>query len=610
MRQLEKEKQKKEHILVCLSSSPSNEKIIRTAAQMAQAFQAGFTALYVQTAEKTEKTPEDLARLQKHVRLAEQSGAEIVTTHSEDIALQIAEYARISEVTRIVIGKSMMKQGYFHQRRVWTERLTDLVPDLEIHIIPDSDVYQRYQKRKKFPEWMELPSWKELMLTVLILAAATGIGEIFFRLGFTDANIITVYLFGVMLTSILTSGYTCSVVSSVASVVLFNYFMTEPRLSLHAYGSGYPVTFAIMLGTSILTSTLASKLKENAKLSARDAFRTKILFNTSQLLQKAEDASEIFDITATQLIKLLGAMTERFSEEPYLYLSIYAAQNRYGVIGIFIGQKPLDVFENSILLSILGECAMALDREQSAREKEEAAVMAKNEQLRVNLLRTISHDLRTPLTSILGNADSLISNFDALDEGMRKQIFSDIYEDAGWLIELVENLLALTKIEDGSVKLQLSDQVVEDVVREALRHVERRKNEHEITVDCGEDILLARMDAKLIVQVLVNLINNAVKYTQAGSKIRITAGKEEKNVWIAVEDNGPGIPAECREHVFEMFYSGKNKVSDSRRSLGLGLALCRSIVNAHGGELVLRDCAPHGCHFRFTLPLSEVNLNE
>ena len=291
---------------MCLSSSPSNEKIIRTAAQMAQAFQAGFTALYVQTAEKTEKTPEDLARLQKHVRLAEQSGAEIVTTHSEDIALQIAEYARISEVTRIVIGKSMMKQGYFHQRRVWTERLTDLVPDLEIHIIPDSDVYQRYQKRKKFPEWMELPSWKELMLTVLILAAATGIGEIFFRLGFTDANIITVYLFGVMLTSILTSGYTCSVISSVISVVLFNYFLTEPRLTLYAYGSGYPVTFAIMLGISILTGTLASKLKENAKLSARDAFRTKILFNTSQLLQKAEDASEIFDITATKLVKLLG----------------------------------------------------------------------------------------------------------------------------------------------------------------------------------------------------------------------------------------------------------------------------------------------------------------
>ena len=260
VKHLEKEKQKterKEHILVCLSFSPSNEKIIRTAAQMARAFGANFTALYVQTAEPAEKTPEDQARLQKHIRLAEQSGAEIVTAHSEDIALQIAEYARISEVTRIVIGKSMMDQGFFRKRRGWTERLTDLVPDLEIHIIPDS-------------------------------------------------NIITIYLVGVMMTSILTSGYTCSVISSVISVVLFNYFLTEPRLTLYAYGSGYPVTFAIMLGISILTGTLASKLKENAKLSARDAFRTKILFNTSQLLQKAEDASEIFDITATKLVKLLG----------------------------------------------------------------------------------------------------------------------------------------------------------------------------------------------------------------------------------------------------------------------------------------------------------------
>ena len=185
--------------------------------------------------------------------------------------------------------------------------------------------------------------------------------------------------------------------------------------------------------------------------------------------------------------KRAGAMTERFSEEPYLYLSIYAAQNRYGVIGIFIGQKPLDAFENSILLSILGECAMALDREQSAREKEEAAVMAKNEQLRVNLLRTISHDLRTPLTSILGNADSLISNFDALDEGMRKQIFSDIYEDAGWLIELVENLLALTKIEDGSVKLAIKAPKEMTILRKEL--FEEVENENKEAMNINKELL-------------------------------------------------------------------------------------------------------------------------
>lgn len=295
---MEKEKQKterKEHILVCLSFSPSNEKIIRTAAQMARAFGANFTALYVQTAEPAEKTPEDQARLQKHIRLAEQSGAEIVTTHSEDIALQIAEYARISEVTRIVIGKSMMDQGFFRKRRGWTERLTDLVPDLEIHIIPDS-------------------------------------------------NIITIYLVGVMMTSILTSGYTCSVISSVISVVLFNYFLTEPRLTLYAYGSGYPVTFAIMLGISILTGTLASKLKENAKLSARDAFRTKILFNTSQLLQKAEDASEIFDITATKLVKLLGrdltAAPAGAQESRIVLGTLYSAQTGGKTEKIFDLREP------------------------------------------------------------------------------------------------------------------------------------------------------------------------------------------------------------------------------------------------------------------------------
>ena len=329
MKHLEKEKQKterKEHILVCLSFSPSNEKIIRTAAQMARAFGANFTALYVQTAEPAEKTPEDQARLQKHIRLAEQSGAEIVTTHSEDIALQIAEYARISEVTRIVIGKSMMDQGFFRKRRGWTERLTDLVPDLEIHIIPDS-------------------------------------------------NIITIYLVGVMMTSILTSGYTCSVISSVISVVLFNYFLTEPRLTLYAYGSGYPVTFAIMLGISILTGTLASKLKENAKLSARDAFRTKILFNTSQLLQKAEDASEIFDITATKLVKLLGrdltAAPAGAQESRIVLGTLYSAQTGGKT------EKIFDLREQEIIQWVLhsrNSAAKCLDRGARPRSRDSKRV--------------------------------------------------------------------------------------------------------------------------------------------------------------------------------------------------------------------------------------------
>ena len=649
-----------EHILVCLSSSPSNERIVRTAGRMASVFGGSFTALYVQTPENTAMREDDQLRLQENTRLAQQMGAEIVTMRGEDVPTQIAEYARLSGVTRIVIGRSGAQRRSFWSSPTLTERLIELAPGLDIHIIPDVDVYKNYHQKKPTLMRPAMPTFRELLLTLGILTAATAIGWLFLRLGFTDANIITLYLLGVLFTSVLTSGYTCGILASILSVILFNYFLTEPHLSLLAYGSGYPVTFVIMLGASILTGTLAAKLKAHAQLSAHDAFRTKLLFDTNQQLQKAQSEEDTYQTTAVQLQRLLerdilvypaengqlgtglfyaadgspacsvppaqqesevvewtwqnrkraGATTAQFPNAKYLYLAIRTQQQAYGVIGISITGKPLDAFESSITLSILGECALALDNLRNAREKEEAAVLAKNEQLRANLLRSISHDLRTPLTSISGNADTLLHSYNVLDEQTRKQIFTDIYDDAQWLTGLVENLLSITKIADGSVKLRLSDQVVDDIVSEALRHIDRRSAEHHITVDCGDEPLLVRVDAGLIMQVLINLVNNAVKYTPAGSNIRITAIPRENMAEICVSDNGPGIPDELKEHVFEMFFTGGNPIGDSRRSLGLGLTLCQAIIHAHNGEMTLKDNSPHGCIFSFTVPLSEVNLNE
>ena len=649
-----------EHILVCLSSSPSNERIVRTAGRMASVFGGSFTALYVQTPENTAMREDDQLRLQENTRLAQQLGAEIVTMRGEDVPTQIAEYARLSGVTRIVIGRSGAQRRSFWSSPTLTERLIELAPGLDIHIIPDVDVYKNYHQKKPTLMRPAMPTLRELLLTLGILTAATAIGWLFLRLGFTDANIITLYLLGVLFTSVLTSGYTCGILASILSVILFNYFLTEPHLSLLAYGSGYPVTFVIMLGASILTGTLAAKLKAHAQLSTHDAFRTKLLFDTNQQLQKAQSKEDAYQTTAVQLQRLLerdilvypaengqlgtglfyaadgspacsvppaqqerevvewtwqnrkraGATTAQFPRAKYLYLAIRTQQQAYGVIGISVAGKPLDAFESSITLSILGECALTLDNLRNAREKEEAAVLAKNEQLRANLLRSISHDLRTPLTSISGNADTLLHSYNVLDEQTRKQIFTDIYDDAQWLTGLVENLLSITKIADGSVKLRLSDQVVDDIVSEALRHIDRRSAEHHITVDCGDEPLLVRVDAGLIVQVLINLVNNAVKYTPAGSNIRITAIPRENMAEICVSDNGPGIPDELKERVFEMFFTGGNPIGDSRRSLGLGLTLCQAIIHAHNGEMTLKENSPHGCIFSFTVPLSEVNLNE
>ncbi len=495
--------------------------------------------------------------------------------------------------------------------------------------------------------------------SILVLLAATLVGAAFSAFGFTEANIIAVYIFGVLVISIVTTAPLYSLLSSVVSVLVFNFFFTDPRLTFHFSDPGYLVTFAIMFMIAFLTGSLASRLKDNARQSAQAAFRTKILFETNQLLQKKQDDPSVIDAAAGQLLKLLrrdivlylaengalsepciyrtadsahadltggaeretaawvlrhnrhaGATTDTMPGAKCLYLAIRVNRQVYGVVGIAMDDVPLDSFENSVLLSILGECALALENIKNAREKEEAAILARNEQLRANLLRAISHDLRTPLTSISGNASNLISNYRKMDDGTRSQIFSDIYDDSMWLINLVENLLAITRIEEGRVNLNRSAELMDEVIAEALRHVNRRSREHTIRVAGAQELLLAQIDVKLIVQVLINLVDNAVKYTPPGSLIEIRTRQQGGMVEVSVADNGPGIPDEQKPRVFEMFYSGANRVADSRRSLGLGLSLCRSIVSAHGGTISVSDNVPHGAIFTFTVPAGEVELHE
>ena len=652
-----------EHILACLSSSPSNPKIIRTAARMAEAFGGIFTALYVQTPDDTKRSGADKQRLEAHMKLAEDAGADIVITYGDDVPYQIAEYARLSGVTKIVLGRSSMKRQHFWSKPTLTERVTEIVPGMDVHIIPDAALDTEYRQPRFISPDKFVPQPGDLLLTALLLAAATVLGSAFLKCGFTESSIITVYLLSVLLISVFTRGYTCSSISAVLGVVLFNFFLTEPRLTLDAYGSGYPVTFATMLAASVITGTLASRLKDQAKLSALAAYRTQILFDANQLLQKAGSGQEIMEITAGQLLKLLkrdiityevleneagkegrlsegavlpaaadadlealralllneeeraaaewvfrhkkraGASTGTKNSARCSYLAVRIRGEVYGVIGIHTGGHPLDSFENSVLLSILGESALAMENSRNAREKEQAAVRAKNEALRANLLRAISHDLRTPLTSISGNADTLRSGWEKLDDETRERIFTDIYEDAQWLISLVENLLAVSRIEEGRMQLHLSPELPDEVIREALQHIRIPTAGHRITVDCGDELLLARMDARLISQVIINLVENALKYTPPGSSVVIGAEKQGDRVMIRVADDGPGIPDDLKPRVFEMFFTGDRKVADSRRSLGLGLSLCRSIVTAHGGEITLTDNTPSGCVFTFSLPV-------
>ena len=648
-----------EHILVCLSSSPANKTIIQAAARMAEAFKGEFTALYVETSQSQRMDEEDRSRLRSHVRLAKKLGAKIETTCGDDIAFQISEFARLSGITKIVIGRSVTERSHFWGKQPLTEQLIANAPNMDIYIIPCQMAETAGFSRKNIQSALVL-SVGDITKSILGLAVASCIGTLFEQLGFDEANIITVFVLAVLIISVTIRNQIYSLIAAIVSVLVFNFLFTAPKYTLVAYDRGYPVTFLIMFVAAFLTGTLASRMKRSSRQLAHVAFRTRVLFETNQLLQQKKTRNEIVSATAHQLIKLLdrdiifylvkdgklgtpkvfrtegddipeaytsleekkaaqwafdnnrhaGATTRNLSHASCLYLAVRVNDTVYGVVGIVIGNQPLAAFENSILLSILGECALALENEKNAWEKQEAALLTKNEQLRSQLLRAISHDLRTPLTSISGNASNLLSNSPSFDEATRQSLYQDIYDDSMWLINLVENLLSVTRLEEGRLNLNMSAELVDEVVKEALNHVDRKSSEHTITVSHEDEFLLARMDAKLIVQVVINLVNNAIKYTPAGSHIAVATRKDGKWAVIAVADDGPGVPDENKQKLFDMFYSGANRIVDSRRSLGLGLSLCKSIVNAHGGTITISDHVPHGAVFTFTLPAEEVRLTE
>ena len=341
-----------------------------------------------------------------------------------------------------------------------------------------------------------------------ILIAATLVGLLFSGLKIPEANIIVVYIVGVLIISIITSSLMYSFLASVISVLAFNFLFTIPRFTLRAYDPSYPVTFGIMFLVALITGSLASRMKEYA------------------------------------------------------------------------------------------------------RESAQAAMQIEKEQLRADLLRSISHDLRTPLTSISGNASNLLSNENEFSQETRMQIYGDIYDDSMWLIKLVENLLSVTRIEDGRMDLRMSAGLMDEVIAEAMGHSDRNRDGRKIEVSSDEEFILGKMDARLIVQVVINLVDNAVKYTPEGAQIRIHTGKKDGMVVVSVSDTGPGIPDEQKSKVFDMFYTGTNRAADGRRSLGLGLGLCRSIIRAHGGEIWVSDNKPQGAVFTFTLPAEEVTLHE
>lgn len=495
---------------------------------------------------------------------------------------------------------------------------------------------------------------QDVLTCVGMLAGCTLIGLLFYFLDLSEANIITIYILGILLISATTRGYFWGIISSVVGVLLFNCLFAEPRFTLTVYDPQYTITIFVMLGASLLTSFAMGLLRQQLEREMQETRRSEVLLEMSRQLQESGNEQEALQNTVTQLHKLFecplllfpvrqgrllpplqpcGGQSPALPEELRLALERWAGQPGdrepqtyswqseellcykmqtqaavYAVLCLPVSRKNnVDQSLYNLAMPLLDLAANYLEKERLHAYNTHIAQEAEEERLRANLLRTISHDLRTPLTSIMGNADMLLGNEGRLDEAARLRLYQNIVDDSQWLIGLVENLLFITRMENGAMQVRLEPELLQEVLPEALQHLGKQACEREILLDMPEELLLARMDARLIMQVVTNIVDNAIKYTPPHSRITVSARRAGGEAVVEVQDEGPGIPNDEKAHVFDMFYTANNTHGDARRGIGLGLSLCQSIIAAHGGSICIRDHIPHGAIVQFTLKLEEVH---
>lgn len=644
--------------LACISPSPSSSRVIRTATRMAEVHHSKWIAFYVETTKTRNLSKEDRERLNANFSLAEQLGGEVVTVYSDDIIEQIIEYAKFRNVTKIIIGKNHKKPHnlfHFYARDI-VDKLMESNSYIDVYVIPNSTVDNKKKPTiKKNKQKFEV-SKKEILISSLIMLSTTIISLVIDYLGFNEANVIMIFILGVIIVNIKTKGYILGFICSIISIFLFNYLFTTPQYSLEVYDKSYLGTFPIMLIVTFTIGTLTNKIQREALNSSQRENRTRNLYRVSKKLLSATGTSDVVGIGIKYLSRLLERTVICYLEQenklstPFVYTvtkgekdrtllnkdeeavaywtllndkesgagtnTFYGAKGYYmplrshgkilGVLGISCINGALNPEQKYIFETVASQIYIALDREILAETQKKSNLEIESERLRSNLLRSISHDLRSPLAGIKGAVSTIIETGDLISEKTKGELLQGVYDDTEWLIRLVENLLSMTRFDGGNMKIKKGMELVEEVVYEAVQRTSKRFKEHKIKVTVPEEVIMAPMDGSLIEQVLINLFDNAIKFTPIGSLIEVKVYENDSDIIFEVIDNGLGISEDILPHIFDRFFTNGDKISDSRRGVGLGLAICKSIVEAHDGKIsVYNRDNKGGAIFRFNIPKEE-----
>jgi len=635
-----------ERVLVCIGPTPYSARLVRAAKRMADQLEAEWIAAFVETPAALRLPEEARDSVTQTLRLAEALGGQTITLSGQTMSDAILAYARDRNVTKIVVGKP--------SRTLWQRILLGSIVDALVQGSGDIDVYvisgAREDVRSPTPiRRRALPTdWTAYVRAGAVVAATTGacwmlapVSEL--------SNLVMVYLLGIVVVAMRT-GRGPSLLAAVLSVAAFDFFFVPPYFTFAVSDARYLFTFLVMLVVSLVISGLTVRTRAQAEAALHREQRTAALYAMSRELAStrgvdallAVGVRHLVDVFASQvalvvpagdngtLAPWMGGQFELDANElgvarwvyehgqpaglgtatlpgaSALYLPLPASTGPVGVLGV----RPADrhAFDAPERLHQLetfaSQIALALERARLARETQDAELRIETERLRNSLLSSVSHDLRTPLATITGAVTTILDEGGRLDAGTRQELLESVRDEGDRLNRLVQNLLEMTRLESGALQLRRELHPLEEVIGAALGRVGKRLGDRRVTTRVPPDLPLVAIDDVLVEQVLVNLLDNAIKYTPSGSPIEIMATAGDRNVTVEVTDHGPGLPAGTEDKVFEKFYRA-DREGDGERGAGLGLAICRGIVRAHGGRIWAQNIPGGGVAFLFTLPLGE-----
>jgi two-component system sensor histidine kinase KdpD len=634
-----------ERLLVCVGPSPTSARVIRVARRMASALRATWIAAHVDTGSVVSDT--ECQKLTHNLNLAEQLGAEAVTLAGQDVAEEIVKYAHTRNITKIVIGKTGEPRWREMLGRSVVSQVLRRSGDIDVYVIRGKDEPTVPTPASTLGGRREI-GYRRYAWAIFVTLLCTLTAWAFQWIGLSETNKVMVFFLGVAFVAV-RFGRGPGILASALSVSAFDFFFVPPYLTFAVYDTQYFITFAVMLVISILISALAERIRRQAQASRLRERHTESLYRltrklagtsgTHQLVTEAEMqlsesfASEVaiflpdesgklkttlggpasFTANERELAvahwvfehgQLAGTGTDTLPDAHALYVPLASSQQVVGVLAL----RPIDLGrfnppdQRQLLETLASQIALAIERDRLAEQSQKVLVQAETERLRSSLLSSVSHDLRTPLAVIAGASSSLLEGGRSLSEDARREFLQTIVEESNRLALLVDNLLHITRLESGSVNVSKQWYPLEEVVGSALERVKKQLSGRRIQTHLPPELPLVRFDGVLMEQVFINLLENAARYTPSGSEIDISASAENETIICEVADRGPGLTDDERLRVFDKFYRG-SAAAAGQRGAGLGLAICKAVIEAHGGKIWQENRPDGGSRFLFTIPL-------